>query len=369
MTIQRASERSWAFMKKLKNPVGVGIIGCGEVAQTRHLPILQSLANAETIAIADIDAAILKDVGDRFNISHCYTRETELLQRSDIEVAAICVPAQFHYDVSVAALAAGKHLFIEKPLTLTLADSDRLIEKAQQCDRKIMVGFNLRRHRLTQEVKQLIDNNKLGKIKSIHTVFSSNNSQVHSQSPWRQKRAVGGGVIFEQSTHAFDLWRFLLDSEIAEVFAWSQSEKDWEDESATITAKMANGVLTTGTFCYSSSNQIGFEIFAEAGRLVVSLLSFDGLRFFPTGSSPGDIPLRLHHLKETLQAFPNGLKLSRQGGDYLLSYRHEWEHLLKAIQADCRVESSLKDGRAALQGVLAAIESVETRKPVVIRSP
>lgn len=345
--------------------MGVGIIGCGEVAQTRHLPALQHLPNAKTIAIADVDSVRLNEVGDRFDVPHRYTQVTELLQRSDIAIVAVCVPAQYHYEVSVAALEAGKHLFIEKPLTLTLADSDRLIEKAQQCDRKIMVGFNLRWHRLTQEVKALIKGNKLGKIKAIHTIFSSNNSQVHSLSPWRQKRNAGGGVLFEQSTHAFDLWRFLLESEIAEVFAWSQAEKDWEDESATITAKMKNGVLTTGTFCYSSSNQIGFEIFAEAGRLAVSLLSFDGLRFFPTGSSPGDISLRLQHLKETLQAFPSGLKLSKQGGDYLLSYRYEWEHLLKAIQTDSQVESTLKDGRAALQGVLAAVESVEIGKPVI----
>ena len=100
--------------------INLGFVGCGRVTETRHLPALRKLADAKVIAIADIDDVCVKRVADSFGISRCYSSLQDLLKDPDIEAVAVCVPAQFHVELSLAVLEAGKHLFVEKPLALSL---------------------------------------------------------------------------------------------------------------------------------------------------------------------------------------------------------------------------------------------------------
>ena len=105
----------------------IGLIGCGKVALTRHLPSLQSLSNIEVAAVADVDPACLNGVADRFHIAHRYLDYKDLLNDSMLEAVAICVPASLHVEVALSALQAGKHVFIEKPLSLCLKEANTLI--------------------------------------------------------------------------------------------------------------------------------------------------------------------------------------------------------------------------------------------------
>ena len=132
-------------------PVRVGLIGCGRVAQERHLPALESLSSAKVVAVADIDANRLEMVANRFQVVRRATDFRTLVDDPDIDALAVCVPAQRHVVVAIAALAAGKHLLIEKPLALDLEECDLLIEKAAKSISKVTVGFNLRWHRLLRE--------------------------------------------------------------------------------------------------------------------------------------------------------------------------------------------------------------------------
>jgi len=141
----------------MKNrPLKIGIIGCGRVTESFHLPALKQLPNTEVVGLADIDKARLNRVANQFRIERRVTEYSELLSDLSIDCVTVCVPAQFHVEVALAALEAGKHVFVEKPLALTLEDCDRLIEKANSVENKITVGFNLRHHRLIQEAQQII---------------------------------------------------------------------------------------------------------------------------------------------------------------------------------------------------------------------
>src|SRR3989304_889775 len=129
-------------------PVKLGLIGWGGVAENIHLPALRHGADAHVVAAAETDPDRLNRVARRFHINDRYTHFLDLLANPAIEAVAICVPAQFHVDVALAALDAGKHLLIEKPLALSVEESDRLIERAARFPKlKIMVGFNMRWHR------------------------------------------------------------------------------------------------------------------------------------------------------------------------------------------------------------------------------
>jgi myo-inositol 2-dehydrogenase/D-chiro-inositol 1-dehydrogenase len=332
------------------------------VTETRHLPALQHLSDAAVVAVTDLDPARLQQVADRFHIKRHYSDFLALLEDPAVEAVAVCVPAQFHVEVALAALDAGKHVFIEKPLALSLDESERLTERAARSPCKVMVGFNLRWHRLVRQARAVIQQGTLRPIELLRTVLTSYHGSVPE---WRKRRALGGGVLFELAVHHFDLWRFLLQSEVEEVFVTSHSGQ-WEDETATITARMANGVLVASVFSERTSESNEIEIYGQGGRLQVSCYHFDGLEFFASSGFPGDVRTRLRKAAHTLKELPRRIWGMRRGGDFLASYRGEWRHFVNAIRRDTPVECILEDGQRALQVALAAVASASSGQPVKV---
>jgi len=340
--------------------VKLGLIGCGRVAENYHLPALRKLAGAEVVAVADLDPQRLRRVADRFHVERRYPDVVALLDDLSVEAVAVCVPVQFHAEVALRALEAGKHVFIEKPLALSLAEADRLIECAKQAPGTAMVGFNLRWHRLLRQARALVQRGALGPLELLRTAFTSHHQDVPE---WRKRRELGGGVFFELAVHHFDLWRFLLQSEVEEVFAVSQSSH-WEDETATVTARLANGVLVTSIFSQRANARNEVEIYGQAGYLRVSCYRFDGLEYASSSSPPGAVRTRLRQMAHALKELPQGALGMLQGGDFIASYRAEWCHFMEAVRRGAPAECTLEDGRRALQVALAAIESASVGRPV-----
>jgi myo-inositol 2-dehydrogenase/D-chiro-inositol 1-dehydrogenase len=347
-----------------EDKIKLGLIGCGNVAEKRHLPALQSLKGVEVVAVADTNKDRLKQVADKFHIKKRYADFGTLLDDPDINAIAVCTPPKTHVEIALAALDAGKHLFIEKPLTLSLDESDRLIERAAQFPTsKVMVGFSMRWHRLVRQAREIIRQGTLGSLKAIRSVATS---QFRANEPeWLKRRELGGGVLIEYAVHTFDLWRFLLQSEVEEVFAVSRPGQ-WDDETATVTARMTNGVLATAVLSKGAAENNEMEIYGQNGRLHVSRYRFDGLEFFPASSFPGSVQTRLRNVVHTFTALPHAVSAMRQGGDYVASFQAEWRHFITGIQQDAPVESTLEDGRRALQVVLAVVESASLGKSVKI---
>ncbi len=348
-----------AKREKLK----LGFVGCGRATETLHLPALRQLSEAKVTALADINPDQLKKIAGQFQIEQHYTDYRILLDDPSLDAIAVCVPAQFHVEIALAVLEAGKHLFVEKPLALSLEECDLLIQKAKTANKKIMVGFNLRHHRLIQEAQKSIQQGDLGAIEAIRSTWTSAIRYHRTLPHWRNRRELGGGALFEIAVHHFDLWRCLLQSEVEEIFAFSKST-EWPDETVTITARLRNGVVISSLFSERTSDNNEIEIYGQNGRLRISLYRFDGLDFYSTSSLEGSIATRLNTLKKTLKDLPAGIAIMRQGGDYKISYRREWQHFINAIRHDLPVNCSLEDGRATVQIVLAAIESASTGKPV-----
>lgn len=345
--------------------VKLGLIGAGRVARTRHLPVLASIPDVEVIAVADHNPPHLKDVANRFNIKHRYLDFIELLENPAIEAVAVCVPAEFHVEVALAALDAGKHLFIEKPLALRADECDRLIERAGQSPRKAMVGFNMRWHRLVRQAREIIEQQRLGPLELIRTAFTSPIRSRQNVPEWRKRRELGGGALVEMAVHQFDMWRFLLQSEVEEVAVMSRSDQ-WDDNTATMTARMANGLLVSSLVSQSTSDSNEVEVYGKAGRLKLSCYRLYGLEFFSASSHQKDSRIPLPRLVRMLKELPQALSVAHQGGPYLTAFRAEWRHFIDCIKHDMPVESTLEDGRRALQVVLAAVASASLGQPVKV---
>ena len=350
-------------MEDRNEPLGIGLVGCGRVSQQRHLPALQRLPDVRVVAVADIDRLRLAQVADQFGITQRYTEYQQLVNDPAVEAVAVCVPAHSHVDIALAALDAGKHLFVEKPMALSLDDCDRLMQRARQARGRTMVGFNLRWHRLLRRTRETIQQGALGSLKLVHVSITSRFGE--NEPEWMALRERGGGVFLELGVHCFDLWRFLLQTEVEEVCAMRQGGV-WEDETATVSAHLANGVLATAVVSKGTGESNEVEIFGQDGRLVISNYRFDGFQVSPSWSYPGSLRARARSLAGLVRDAPQVVSTVRQGGDYVASYHAEWRHFVGCVQHDLTPECTLEDGRRALQIALAAIESATVGRAVTV---
>ena len=234
------------------------------------------------------------------------------------------------------------------------------MKRAGKSSSKVMVGFNLRWHRLVRKAREMVASGVLGKPQSIRSILTSHHEEVPE---WRKLRESGGGVLFEQAVHHFDLWRFFLRSEVQEIFVLSRSSQ-WEDEAATVTGSMRNGVLVSSLFSERTASNNEIEIYGENGVLRISCYRFDGLEFVPNGRHSGDMQARLRRIVRLAHAFPDLPDAWRQGGDFVASYRAEWQHFVDSIQNGLPLECTLEDGNRALEVVGAAVDSVSLGRPV-----
>ena len=122
--------------------VCVGVIGCGMVAQAEHLPNLLQLSDRfELAALADPSATVREAMGARYAVSRLYGDYAALLDAGGIDAVVISAPAATHAEIAVAALEAGVHVFVEKPLCITLADADRIVAARDRAQRVVQIGY------------------------------------------------------------------------------------------------------------------------------------------------------------------------------------------------------------------------------------
>jgi predicted dehydrogenase len=344
--------------------LAVGFAGCGEVAAEKHMPALTELGDIEVVAAADHDPARLRYVAQRFGVRHRYADVSALLAHPGLEVVVACLPPAMQVGVATAALDAGKHLWIDPPVGLTLADCDRLIARARSVPQTVTVGFHMRWHRLIQQARAIVQSGRLGRIHSIRAVWNSPRED-ETLPAWRRSRVLGGGTLFETAPEQFDLFFYLLGSEIDELMA-STLDGRWDDEAAVLSGRLTSGTLVSIVLSERASHEVEYEITGTLARLRVSCMQFDGLQLYPTHVLPGSADARLRRLGHFLRELPRAIPRMHRLGDYRLSYQAQWRHVARCIRDGAPVECTLADGRRALAATLAAAASAQTRRPVTV---
>lgn len=345
------------------DPIRLGIIGCGKVAHEWHFSAIAHCPHLRITAISDVNEDRLESTGERLNISWRYADYRDLLERDDIDAIGILTPTASHAEIAIAGMDSGKHVLIEKPLALTLDECDQLIASAARADGRIVVGFNLRWHRLVREARKVIASGALGEIRAIRSVYT--HYRTGEDAPdWHRKLELGGGVAFNEAVHHFDLWRFLLGCEIEQVSSFNQPSEHYEDDNHITNARLSNGTLASAFFTYTTSPNSEIEVFGTAGRLHASLYKFDGLQFYASSSYPGDIGDRLKKMLGTVADLPKAVQIRRLGGDFGATFTGLWRHFAECISTGRDSECTLEDGKHALRIALASVQSSSQGSPV-----
>lgn len=140
-------------MKQLR----VGIVGCGEVAQTLHLPSLHQLSEQFRVtALCDVSQQVVDGVGEQWCVANRYLDYRDLLAQADVDVVVVANPNAYHAEVALAAIAAGKHVLIEKPMCITLAEADAIIATQAKMGVTVQVGYMRRYAPAFLEACQLV---------------------------------------------------------------------------------------------------------------------------------------------------------------------------------------------------------------------
>jgi UDP-N-acetylglucosamine 3-dehydrogenase len=338
--------------------VRVGIIGCGRAAASLHLPALGRTRGVVVLALSDIDPARLRMAASQHEGATCYGDYDGLLADQRIDLVAVCVPAMLHADVAEAAFSAGKHVFIEKPLALTLADSDRLAELARLGEGRgirSVVGFNVRAHRLVRRARDIIRSGRLGSIEGLRTLWTADWTGA-TRPPWHDRREHGGGALLEIGSHQADLWRWLLDSEVESIHALSRSTA-FDDQTAVFQTRMVNGVLVSAMVSQHTTSQNLVEVFGERGSLRLSCYHGDSLEVTMADAPARGAWRRIGPLFDKASRLPGALNSARHGGDFRMSYQRQWEHIAEALRTGRPMPATVHDGRQAVRIVLAALQS------------
>lgn len=193
----------------MSEPLRIGVIGAGAIAQIAHLPVLSRMRGATMVALCDNDGPKARSLAERLGIRDVFTDIEDLLELDLVDAVVIATPNHLHEPHVLAALAAKVDVLCERPLALTARGVERILSASQRAGRKVLVGNNHRFRSDVQQLSRFLSGGELGKMIGIRT------GTYRLQAPtegWRHRRAeAGGGAFMEFGLPLLDLALWLTD--------------------------------------------------------------------------------------------------------------------------------------------------------------
>ena len=191
----------------------IGIIGCGGIANGKHLPSLSKLKNVQITAFCDIIKERAEKAAQEYGSDDAdiYEDYTELLKDRSIDIVHVLTPNDSHADISIAALEAGKHVMCEKPMAKTAADAKRMVEAANRTEKKLTIGYNNRFREDSLYLKTLCETGELGNI-YFAKAHAIRRRAVPTWGVFLDEEKQGGGPLIDIGTHALDLTLWMMNN-------------------------------------------------------------------------------------------------------------------------------------------------------------
>jgi predicted dehydrogenase len=303
----------------------VGIIGGGAITQVAHLPVLKKLKMVELPAICDTDLPKARALADRFGIKDAFDDIEDLLRFEALDAVVICSPNHLHESHILAALSAGLHVLVEKPLAMSTASAQRILRAAEKRDRVVMVGMNHRYRPDVQIVRGFVQGGELGTIESVRGswhVFRPSRAHLG----WRQRRdQAGGGAMLDLGLSVLDLGLWLGGNPApARVSASLDAGKDRAVEQSGSAFVVCEGGMSLFV-------DVTWRHLGEGERFGVGIRGSKGT----AAINPLTVWKELHGVPMDVSPTGSG---SRENA-FTASYRAEWAHFVAAVAGEAKVPS------------------------------
>ncbi|MBL7644678.1 MAG: bi-domain-containing oxidoreductase [Candidatus Hydrogenedentes bacterium] len=254
--------------------IGVAVVGAGAFAQAFHLPNLQRIEGCHLEAVAARTGSSAKQTGERFGARYCTTDIDVILADPKVHAVVIATRHNLHAAQALAALDAGKHVFVEKPMALTVADCEAICAKASETGLLVTVGYNRVSSPHARAAKAA-----LAKVSGPTQVIYRCNAGPRPADHWSLDPEEGGGRILGEAVHFYDFCCWLLNADPVSVIAQAAGiAPDWND--LTTLLRFPDGSLATVIYCTTGSLNSGkerIEIYRGGGSIVIE--DYRGVRF------------------------------------------------------------------------------------------
>ena len=238
----------------------IGIIGCGGIANGKHMPSLKAVDRADMVAFCDLVEERAVKAAKEYGTpdAKVYTDYKELLKDETIDVVHVCTPNRSHADITIDALHAGKHVMCEKPMAKTAADARRMVAAAKETGKKLTIGYQHRHKPASQYVKSCIERGDLGDI-YYAKAFAIRRRGTPNWGVFLNEYEQGGGPLIDIGTHALDVTLYLMNNYKPKMVVgtkykgvedpscgnpWGQCDHDMEDAAFGFIV-MENGATVT----------------------------------------------------------------------------------------------------------------------------
>lgn len=198
--------------------IGIGIIGAG-FARTTQIPAFRACEGARVVAIASRHPANAERVAREFDIEHVAADWREIIARADVDLISIVTPPATHTEMTLAALDAGKAVLCEKPMAMNADETDRMQRRAQETGLLALVDHELRFLPGRRRMREMLLGGDIGELRHARLLFRADSraSAERAWDWWSDARA-GGGALGAIGSHAVDAFRWLMNTEVTEVF-------------------------------------------------------------------------------------------------------------------------------------------------------
>lgn len=325
-----------------------GLIGAGRIGPVHAATLAHHVPQARLAAVADLNHSLAQSLANRFGVSHVRSSGMDIINDPEIDAVAICSSTDTHADLIVAAAAQGKHIFCEKPISLSLAEIDRALAAVAKAGVKLQVGFNRRFDSNFLRVRQAVASGEIGTPNIFHIV---------SRDPFPPPLAYlrpSGGIFLDMMVHDFDMAHFLMADEVEEVYAQGAvlvepgfaAEDDFD--TALVMLRFRSGAI--GTIDNSRKSTFGYdqrvEILGSKGKIATENRYANQVIVSSEKSVYSDPPYNFF-----MQRYPD-------------SFAAEVQAFTKSVFEDKPVAVTGEDSRLPVVMALAAGKSSREHRPV-----
>ncbi len=325
-------------MRAGQQRIRVAVVGTGAISQIMHIPILAEHPGAELAVLADVELHKARTVADRFGVPEAVD-PSGVLGREDLDAVVLCTPNHLHEEQAIAALRAGKHVFVERPIALSSAGARRVVEAARESATALVVGLPHRFRPEASALRSYVTGGEMGRLNAVRGIWL--NRRVPVMRPtWRQSaERAGGGALMDLGVPSLDLCLWLVGyPAIRRVTCITQPGDHEVEDAAVLMAASEDGVAFTV--------EVSSRYFARHDHYYARVMGSDG-----SGSLP---PLEIYKQLggRPLDVTPRQPRPRGDENPYTNAYRRQLDHFVRV--ASGAVEATLPDEQITLMRIVEA---------------
>jgi UDP-N-acetyl-2-amino-2-deoxyglucuronate dehydrogenase len=332
----------------------VALVGCGRISGS-HVAAIEKIAGLELVAVADVEIDRANEVAERQGIPAFRTLE-ELLATVDCDVVAVCTPSGLHPAHGIAAARAGKHVVTEKPMAISLADADALV---QACDAAGVQLFVVKQNRLNppiQLLRRAVDKGRFGRIYLANTTVRWTRPQdYYDAAPWRGTWEFDGGAIMNQASHYVDLMQWLVgpvESVVAKTATLARRIETEDTGMAVLRFRSgALGVIEVTVLTYPRNFEGSITILGEKGTVKIGGTAVNRVEQWQFADYDDDDKL---------------IDAANTSPPTVYGFGHEayYRNVLAVLRGEAKPGTDGREGRKSLELILGIYESAKTGREV-----